>query len=106
MVYPARIVLTLYRHTHPNVLGPGEVTSKFFKPLCTLRQYLEHMPIGLPHSGENVFDERQRYLLVEQVGHAVHEDPLWLLPVQRQINEVRMERDLESLSVTRVVHRL
>ena len=48
----------------------------------------------------------ERHVLVEQVAHRVDEDRLRLLPLERQVEHLRLERELEAVRVVRLPHRL
>jgi hypothetical protein len=49
------------------------------------------------HDGQDPEDVLVRNSLVEEVGHAVHEDEVAPLPAQREIEGVRYETEVESL---------
>jgi hypothetical protein len=57
------------------------------------------------HYLEGAPDKLQRYVLVKQVAHRVHENALRLLPSQRDFQHVRMQRQRESVAVIRLPHR-
>jgi hypothetical protein len=43
---------------------------------------------------------------MEEVAHAVHENPSWLLPSQRQVKLIGMERYVETMHVAAIAHGL
>ena len=71
-----------------------------------LREHLEAVPVRAPHHVEHALDVRERHILVEQVAHRVHEDRLRLLPLERQLQHLRLQRELEAVPVVRLPHRL
>ena len=56
------------------------------------------------HHVEDLQDEIERDVLVEQVAHRIDEDHARLPPMQRQIEHVRMERELKAVTVVGLAH--
>jgi len=44
------------------------------------------------HDCEGTLDEVERHVVVEEVAHAIHEDPPGIAPASRQIEEILVER--------------
>lgn len=58
------------------------------------------------HRSEDAADEAEGDLLMEEVTHRVHEDKSWAAPFERSLDQMRMERNVESVSVVRIPHGL
>ncbi len=67
---------------------------------------LEAVPVRAVHDVEDALDVLERHVLVEEVAHRVDEDCLRLLPSQRELEHVRLQRQLEAVAVVRLTHRL
>src|SRR6266498_2452689 len=65
-------------------------------PCRPLREHLVNVLIRSLHRSQALENELIRHGLMEQVTQAVHEDPPWLLPMQRDLQAVRMERDVRK----------
>src|SRR5579885_1271146 len=61
---------------------------------------------AVAHGGKHTADKLQRHALMEQVAHGVDEDQTRLTPAFRQIDEIGMQRDVESVAISVRAHRL
>lgn len=64
------------------------------------------MPGGITHDGKDILDEFQWNSLVKQVAHRIDENHLRFFPGQRETNHMRMDGQVESISIVRLAHRL
>jgi hypothetical protein len=94
------------------MVGGGEhaaVESRIVKvsrqPLGALRQHLEGVPMREQHHSQHLIDVLIGHVLVEEIGHAVDENSLRLLPRER-LRQVRRPRLhlLEGLGVLQLAH--
>jgi hypothetical protein len=102
----AEVLLGFDRDPHPHIAGPREARSKATQPGCPLCEDLEVVPMGAAHHCEGLTDEILRDLFVEEVAHAVDEDPSRLAPAKGEPELIWMESDLKAIPVTRVPHGL
>ena len=99
MVGSPQVLGSLHRHTHPNIRGPAQIGGELGQPLRPLGEDLERVPRGPLHRAEYPLNERERDFLVEEVAHAVDEDPPGLLPCERKLKPVRPQAEVEALLV-------
>ena len=84
-----------------------ELRAQLLEALRALRQHLELVPVR-----PRRITSKTRWMyasgtsIVEQIAHGVHEDPLRRLPCERQLQHVRLQRQLEPVAVVRLPHRL
>ena len=64
------------------------------------------MPMSTAHDIEHLRNVDWRQFSVEEIAHAVHEHAARPLPVQRVLEHVRLQGDLESAPVIVLSHRL
>ena len=64
------------------------------------------MPVRAVHDIEDAFDVVSRDLFMEEIAHRVDEDALRGLPVKRQFQHLRLQRELKSIPVVGLSHRL
>src|SRR5438552_18867761 len=64
------------------------------------------MPVRLNHHVEHPADEVFRHRLMEEIAHAVYEHETRLRPPKRQRNKIGVQRNLETIPVATVAHRL
>ncbi|GIV51987.1 MAG: hypothetical protein KatS3mg038_2508 [Candidatus Kapaibacterium sp.] len=91
---------------HPYIGWPLEFGRKFSQSRTAFGENLEDVLRAIVHCGKNALNEVQGYKLVEQVAHRVDEDPAWLAPAFRQIDQIRMERNLKAVTISVCSHRL
>ena len=58
----------------------------------------------LPHHGENLLDELDRYILMEEITHRIDKDGARLLPAQRNHQRILMKSKFETIGVIRLAH--
>lgn len=64
------------------------------------------MPIRAIHDIEDFHYEIGGYVPVEQVAHGVHENDLWFLPFQGDVQGMLMNGQVEPVHVIRLAHSL
>ncbi len=96
--------LVLDRDPSPDVLSPVQLVGQGKQALRSLGQYLESVPLGSTHHLEDTKDKGVRDTLVEEIRHAVHEDQAWSAPLQRLLQSLRSERQVEALLVRMPLH--
>src|SRR5437660_8159124 len=64
------------------------------------------MPVCLNHHFEDPADEVLGNSLMEKIAHAVHEDETRLRPPKWQRNKIGVQRNLKTILVATVAHRL
>ena len=86
-------------HADPDVLRPGQGGRERGEALVALGQDLEDVMLSLAHRLEDLGDHLIGDVLVEEVAHRVDEDELGLAPLQRKLQAVRPEPQVEALLV-------
>ena len=64
------------------------------------------MPIRFSHYSKHLLQIVQRNPFMKQVAHRIYKNNPGLAPIQRLINNIRLKRGLERISITRLAHRL
>jgi hypothetical protein len=64
------------------------------------------MPGSLCHDVEDLLDVLERHVIVKQVAHRVDKDCPGLTPSQWLIEQIRLQRQSETVSVAVLVHGL
>ena len=62
------------------------------------------MPVGRDHHLKNLSDVVVWNGLVEEIAHAVNEDPSGAPPAKWEIHLIGLQRDREAISVSRTPH--
>src|SRR5262245_20657110 len=88
----------------PEIRRPLKLLGDPPQTVGPLREYLEHMPVGLTYDREDAIDEEQRHGLMEEIAHGVDEDVSRLAPRERLVHHIRLQRDLETIAVARLAH--
>lgn len=101
VIDPPDVLRRLDADAHPDVWCPRQLGVEFSEPIGALGQDLKSMPVGPSHDVEDALDERERNVFVEEVAHRVYENRLRLSPVERQLQHLRLERQLETVAVVR-----
>lgn len=93
--------MVLNGHAPPNVRQPGRkleiVLEHLLHSLGALRKDLVGVPVGGGHHLEGCDDELIGNVVVEQIRHAVNEDPLWTRPPKRLKQLPRRKANVKSL---------
>lgn len=74
------------------------------KGFGTLGKNLIAVPIGTVHNIENLLYITMWDLFMKQIAHRIDKYHLRLLPAERHRQHVRMQRDLESMPIIRLIH--
>ena len=106
MVDAVAIVDRLDADAHPHVERPIEARIKLRQSLRPLSEHLKAVPSGAAHDTEHALYEVDRDIVVKEVAHGVHEDRLRPLPLERQLEHLGLERELESVPVVGLTHGL
>jgi hypothetical protein len=94
------------RYPLADVRRPVEPGRKREQTLGALREDLKDVPVSPLHCLEDLNDKVVGDGLVEEITHAVDEDPFWLPPSKGQIKLVFVEGYLEATPIARIPHRL
>src|SRR5918911_3186322 len=71
-------------------------TQQETHPTVTLGENLISVLKRFSHRHPHPSDDLIRHLIVEQIGHAVHEDPAWFPPPERKVKYVGVHGDTKS----------
>jgi hypothetical protein len=82
------IVRILNAHTHPDIVVPRKVSSKFNESLGSLGQNLKRVPLRFSHHIKNTAYEFERNVIVKKIAHRINKDFSWLIPPQRLVKYV------------------
>jgi hypothetical protein len=91
---------------HPDVPGPWEGSRDFPQSSASLGENLEHMLGALRHGLEYLLDEPKRHVLVKEITHGIHEHESRRPPASRQIEQIILQSNGESVGVTSLTHGL
>src|SRR5579872_896965 len=97
VIDPPEIVAVFDAHAHPDVRGPLDNAVQVFETLRAFRKHLVFVPVRLIHHVEYLPDVLDWNAFVEEIAHAVHENALWLLDVQRFFQLLRDEPEVGTL---------
>jgi len=101
VIDPSEVRWRFHGHADPDVPRPrfaGMRTVPVEQTLRPFGQNLEHVMVSAPHDVEHALNECIGNPLVEQIAHAVDEDPAGSTPAQREIKTVRVKSDVGKLA--------